>query len=186
MIAIAIVLSLAEPTLHERQLVEQAMTCRNATSPDPYRLLSFLRMEELAGVHEEARGIVLATACVESGYLSAAMGDCNYGYRRCQAHGMMQLWPWWERRYNVDRFNAHHSVSAYLHHVTRQLAKATRLCRVSGAAAWRVAEVRAVRAAGHKRCRQQSAHWKLLKRWAKRIRKANEERLLQSQPPLRL
>ena len=170
MIAIAIMLSLAEPTLQERQLVEQAMTCRNAIRPDPVMLLSFLRMEELAGVHESARGLVLATACVESGYSSTAIGDCNYGYKTCRAHGMMQLWPWWVRRYGVDRLNAHHSVSAYLHHVIRQLPKARRLCRVSGAALWRVAEVRAVRSGGQNRCRQRSAHWKLLQKWKRRIK----------------
>ena len=168
--AIAMLLALAEPTVQERQLIDHAMTCKNANSPDPNVLLSYLRMEELAGVAEDARGIVLATACVESGYYPGALGDCNMGYRRCQAHGMMQLWPWWERRYGVDRLDAHHSVSAYLQHVIRQLPKARRVCRKSGAALWRVAEVRAVRSGGKKRCRERSLHWKLLSKWKRRIK----------------
>ena len=48
--AIAMLLALAEPTVQERQLIDHAMTCKNANSPDPNVLLSYLRMEELAGV----------------------------------------------------------------------------------------------------------------------------------------
>jgi len=172
MIALALLLSLAEPTVYERQIVEQALTCRR--SADPYTLLSFLRMEELAGVVDGAMGIVLATACVESGYSPRALGDCTKGHRRCRAHGMMQLWPWWVKYYGVDRFNPYHSVEAYLRHVIRQLPKVHKLCRKRGVAAWRIAEVRAVRSAGHDRCHQRSWHWRKLQKWLRAIRKLRE------------
>ena len=159
------------PSLEERVIVEQAMTCRNARAPDPWFLLSVLRLEEAANVPDSMRGITLSTGCVESGYYPRALGDCNYGYGKCMAKGFAQLWPWWERRYGVDRFNAHHSVETYLFHVTRQLKKTRRICKHKGEKLWRTAEARAVRSGGKKRCGESTAHYRLLKKWKRVMRR---------------
>jgi len=160
------------PTDLERGLVERAVSC-TYKRVDPYFLLSILRLEDTASVPEYFRGISLATGCIESRFNPRALGDCNYGYRRCMARGFAQLWPWWERRYGVDRWDPHHSIETYLFHVTRQLRKARKICRQTGERLWRTAEARAVRSGGKKRCGESTAHYRLLRKWRRVMRNKN-------------
>ena len=155
-----------EPSDLERRIIDQAARCPNAKIVDPWLVWQLLEVEERAGLPVELRGLVAAAACTESGYNATARGDCVG--RRCRAVGVLQLWPWWTRRYDVDREDPIPSAEAWLAHVVRQLPKAAKACpRAKGLRLWRVAQVRAVRAAGKKRCGERSLHWRRLARWSR-------------------
>ena len=160
-----------EPTDVERQIIDEAVRCPNAKSVGPWLVWQMLEAEETAGVPQSLRGLIVAAACTESGFYARARGDCKAG--RCRARGVLQLWPWWSRRYRIDRDDPMQSARAWLAHIVRQIPKTRRVCsRVKGRDVWLVAQVRAIRSAGQKRCTQRSLHWKRLKRWQRRIKKS--------------
>ena len=139
------------PSVEERQIIDRAYRCPNSRNPDPFYLWRLLEHEERAGIPGDLRGLVLAAACHESGFSPRALGDC-YGTKKCRARGVLQLWRWWERRYNVNRSDPDQSAEAWLYHVVRQVPKARRICNAKGRRLWRIAQVRAVRSGGRSRC----------------------------------
>ena len=158
-----------EPTLKERVIVEKAFHCKNARGADPYELWRLLEAEEQAGLPARLAGITLAAACTESGYTDAR-GDCKPG-KGCRARGFFQLWPWWSKRYGIDRADAMQSGRAWLEHMIRQIPKTRKACpRLSGLSLWRAAQVRAVRAPRGPRCGQTSLHWRRWRRWFAKAR----------------
>jgi hypothetical protein len=133
------------------------------------------------GFPEELRGMVLAAACNESGYNPLAKGDwrkTKRGKRVARAHGILQLWPWWIKRYKVNRFNHIESAKAWLSHIVRQRKKIEkkRQCgkRISNVRKWVVAWVQVTRGRLTKennyRCGQAPSHYKRLKRWRRTLR----------------
>jgi len=145
-------------------LVDVALEqCGSSTSDSVnHRLLSdLLSIERAAGIPEKYRGMVLAAACSESRYSSKARGDEG------KAIGILQLWPWWERVYQVDRTDPYDSADAWTGQIMKALPKARRKCgkRRGFVSAW------AWVASGPKgwRCRA-PRHYKRLRRWQRLVR----------------
>jgi hypothetical protein len=144
-------------------LVEIAASrCKNAPKVVSRPLLRhLLDLEEKHAVPGYVRGIVLAAACRESGYRAKPRrGDGG------KARGILQLWPWWERKYKIDRENPTQAVNAWLTQINRSVRKARRLCRKWKP--WLVAQAWVASGPQGWRCRY-SRHYKLLRHWRRRL-----------------
>jgi len=159
-------------------------------SPPRFLLLGLLRIENEYNPPKEWRGFILAAACVESGFNPSAKGDHKYSKRkRPVAVGILQQWPWVEKRYRIDRTNPAQAAHAFMKHIVEQLKKTRKHCRTKNKfRIWKISEVRSVRASPLKclrkkkkltkrekmschRCFQASAHYRLFVKWRRgRIR----------------
>lgn len=132
--------TVTEPSLLDH-LVLKAVSCSDPEQSDPALYYKLLDIEVSYGVPETLRGMVLAAACNESSMNPDAEGDHK------RAVGILQLWPWWERTYQVNRRDPVASAHAWLQHISRRLPKVYARCRPkSEAQAWKQAWVTAVRA----------------------------------------
>ncbi len=125
-------------------------------------LHDLLQIEKAAGIPKKYRGMVLAAACSESGYSSVVRGDGG------KAVGILQLWPWWARKYGIDREDPHDAARVWTRQIMRALPRAKRKCGKGKAfvSAW------AWVASGPKgwRCRA-PRHYGRLKRWQRVVKK---------------
>ena len=112
-------------------------TCKNAIkSPDRQMLKSVLQEEVKAGWPKRLRGAVLAAACRESGFNPKARGDCK-GAGVCKAVGLLQLWPWAERRYGINRNSPVDSARVWAGQIAKTVKKAKRKgCKRPWVVAW--------------------------------------------------
>ena len=133
-------------------------------------------------IPEGLRGMLLAAACIESGYNPRARGDwtkTSKGKRIARAKGIVQLWPWWTQEYKIKRFNYKDSAHAWMQHIVKQRHKIKKFkwCsrRFTNEQKWIVAWVQTTRGPtrttkGH-RCYQVPSHYKLLKKWHREVKK---------------
>tara|TARA_Y100001973_G_C5189088_1_gene329720 strand:+ start:605 stop:1333 length:729 start_codon:yes stop_codon:yes gene_type:complete len=152
------------------EVIWQALTCRNKIkNVNRETLWGLTLVEQKFNVPASHTGMLLASACYESGFNPFAKGDYRKGKPR--AIGMFQLWPWWEKFYNIERTNALASAEAYLTHITRQIPKVKKTCKArSDRRVWRAAWVHAIRypkAGG--RCAEKTKHETLLRKWHRKI-----------------
>ena len=158
---------LSEALFEDVLLGVAASSCKNVNPKkvDSQLLLKLLQIEKHIGIPVKYRGMVLAAACNESGYSSKARGDGG------KAVGILQMWPWWERRYKVNRTDPYASATAWLTQIMRTLPKARRKCgkRRAFVSAW------AWVASGPKKwkCRA-PRHYKRLRWWHREVNKAIE------------
>ena len=112
-------------------------TCKNSIkSPDRQMMIRVLDEEVKAGWPSKYRGSILAAACRESGFNPTARGDCTGG-GVCKAVGLLQLWPWAERRYGIDRTNPVASARVWARQIAKTVKKAKRKgCRRPWVVAW--------------------------------------------------
>ena len=150
----------------EEVLLYTALTqCKNAnpSKTDPQLLRNLLQIEKNAGVPVKYRGMVLAAACNESGYrANGRKGD------RGKAVGILQMWPWWEKRFKVKRTDPYSSAHAWVHQIMRTVPKARKKCgkRRAFVSAW------AWVASGPKKWRCRSPrHYTRLRRWHRLVKK---------------
>jgi hypothetical protein len=127
--------------------------------------------EQRYDVPDEMRGFLLAQACGESGFNPTARGD--YRNKRAQAHGLFQMWRWWEKSYDIDREDPYQAADAHMKHVVHILNKTKRRCKhrtikKQWIAAW-VTAIRAPKPGG--RCGETPKHWRILKRWHRNVMK---------------
>jgi len=133
-------------------------------------------------IPEGLRGMLLAAACIESGYNTKARGDWKKisktkSYAR--AHGIVQLWPWWSTKYKIDRDNHNEAANVWMDHIVKQRHKIERLSwcprSFSETRLWVVAWVQTARGRAFKsnkyRCYEKPSHYKLLKKWHKEIKR---------------
>jgi len=132
-------------------------------------------------------GFSIAAAYVESRYNPLAKGDWRTdrrGRKIAKAIGVLQLWPWWEDYYNVNRRDHIQSASAWLAHVSRRHVKIQKkkMCprNFSAERKWIVAWVQTTRGApvnkaNRFRCFQKPTHYRLLRRWKRQILKRRSE-----------
>lgn len=163
--------TLAETGL-EKAILDKAMTCPKGThTPDRQFLLGLLQLEERHGVPPTLRGMVLAAACVESGYDPDAEGDHKFSRRhKPKAIGILQQWPWWEHApYYVNRRDPMAAADAWLVHVAKQVPSVQKRCIGRDTeGVWLNAWVQAVRAPKvGGRCGQIVSHYHLLQQWRK-------------------
>jgi len=124
----------------------------------------------------EMRGMLLAAACMESGYNPRAKGDRKFSKskKKPMAIGLLQQWPFYERIYpGIDRTNPVDAATSWMKHIVKKIPKVKRTCRYKTEAkiwlaAW-VTGIRAPKAGG--RCKERPLHYRLLKKWHKNIRK---------------
>ena len=95
-------------------MIEAWQACRNAklehiNSDIVERLVE---VEDLYfqkyNIPEDLRGMLLAAACVESGYNPRAKGDWKITFKKRKhprAKGILQFWQWAEKRYGLNRFD---------------------------------------------------------------------------------
>ena len=177
------------PITYDEIVDEAIFSCKNAkwVNIDEKILQTLVETEKRYGVPPSMRGMILASACHESGYNVNAKGDWRTVKRRGQkvrvakAIGLFQMWPWWASprgRYGIDRRDPVQSSDAYLNHITRQLSKVRKKCKIrSTKKLWVIAWVTAIRspkASG--RCHEKPKHYRLLRRWHKNIIKARKVR----------
>ena len=132
------------------------------------------QVEREFNIPENFQGMSLAAACLESGFNPRAKGDKSKK-GRYRALGVLQLWPWWEKYYKVDRTDPEASTRAWMAHIMRQLPKVKKSCRPRSKSkqmvqAW-VHAIRAPKKTG--RCRERPLHLKQLKKIRKVIRKTS-------------
>ncbi len=160
------------PTALEARIIERALKCvRMRKEADPAYLLDLLRTEEKAGVPAALRGMVLAAACSESGFEQDAKGDRHFDKKgQPRAIGVLQMWSWYEKAYDVDRTDPLAAADAWLAHIKSKLEPTQKRCgrHLKGSALWVKAWVHAVRApkAGG-RCDETPKHYIRLQRWRK-------------------
>jgi len=136
---------------------------------------------EKHAIPEDLRGMLLAAACIESGYNPLARGDwvkTSTGAHRARAKGIVQLWPWWSQKYKIDRFDYKESAHVWMGHIVKQRLKIDKRkwCspKYSNEKKWVVAWVQTARGASRKaknrRCKEVPAHYKLLQKWRRAIK----------------
>ena len=167
----------AELTELEEKILEVALTCTRAKPQhkDEALLTDLLLMEREFGVPRDMRGMLLASACTESGYNPNAEGDHKFSKTgKPKAIGLLQLWYWWtlpvERGgYAVDRRDPRANAYAWMSHIKKQYPKVRKKCKISTkheSRIWRVAWVTAIRSPKPEgRCNEFPNHYHRLKRW---------------------
>ena len=106
--------------------------CKNTRTLSIDRRLSALKVasvvyevERTLGVPDEMRGMTLAAACIESGFNPSAKGDAAYSKdkKTPKAIGVFQLWPFYERVYDIDRTSPKESAIGWLTHIKKMVKK---------------------------------------------------------------
>lgn len=163
----------AAVTEDERLLVETALyTCSRKPKKvaDVWWMLMVLRTEVDVGIPEEARGILLASWCIEGGLRLASPdgGPLRGDYRNGVAHafGPFQLWPWHRQWCGITDAGADDPVTAarcYANRIMDRREVRALSCKES----WRVGEALAANGPRylHQGCAAESSHWRELLRW---------------------
>lgn len=162
------------PTYEEIRY-EAIYNCKNnkAASEATIKLVdNLIKIEKKYKVPASLRGMLLAAACVESGFNPKAKGDYRKSKRagrlKPKAIGLMQQWPWVKKFYKIDRTNPLQAAEAWMKHVVRQLKSVKRECRFrTEKKRWVAAWVKSIRAPKKKgnRCGERPTHYRLLKKW---------------------
>ena len=123
---------LETPTYDE--VLQEAIHNCNGVDPEKVNiqlLEKLIEVEKEFNVPSEFRGMILAAACQESKYNPLAAGDKKFSKNKKtpMAIGILQLWPFYERAYNLDRKDPVQSARAWMFHITKQLPKVKRQCR---------------------------------------------------------
>ena len=163
-------------------LFEAKNNCKSAipAKVDVGLLKYLLSVEKQYGVPNSLRGMLLASACQESGYNRFAKGDRKFSKdkKTPKAIGLFQMWPWWQSKrwgYGIDRTDVKASSHAYMDHITKQLPKVRRKCKIPKRKLkrnWIVAWVTGIR--GYKkegRCNERPNHLRTLRKWHRSIKK---------------
>lgn len=138
-----------------------------------------IKIERSFNPPPEMRGMLLAAACMESGYNPKAKGDKKFSKskKKPMAIGILQMWPFYEKAYpGVDRTDPKSAATAWMQHIVKQLPKVKKTCKYktdakNWLAAW-VTGIRSKKKGG--RCNERPLHYRLLKRWHKNIRKSRK------------
>ncbi len=161
-----------ESALDYNTIVELAITeCKNAKPDkvDEELLWSLVEIERKYNVPYELRGMILAAACMESGYNPKAKGDRKFSKskKKPMAVGILQQWPIYEKIYGTDRTDPISAADTWMKHIVKMLPKVVKQCKYRSErriwiAAW-VTGIRYKKPGG--RCREAPKHLKLLNKW---------------------
>jgi hypothetical protein len=163
----------AEVSNNERLLIETAMyECSRKPEKiaDPWMMLAVLRTEKDIGIPAEARGILLASWCVEGALRTVGRdgGSLRGDYRdgEAMAHGPFQLWPWQRQWCGLTDAGADDPVMAARCHAKRIMDRREARA-LSCKDSWRVGEALAANGPRYlpAGCAAESAHWRELTRW---------------------
>jgi len=165
-------------------LIIEAYSCKNATgeSLDTGIIEKLAEIEDFYfqayGIPNYLRGMLLAAACVESGYNAKAKGDWKITLapkKHPRAKGILQFWQWAEKEYGLNRLDPIQSAHVWMIHVANTRKKNfCRGYRLTEKQKWLGAWTQAVRGRLTKdnryRCFQRTKHWKKLRKWKKNIK----------------
>ena len=167
-----------QDALNYDNIVSVAMkNCKNARPEniDPELLWSLVEVERKYDVPYELRGMILAAACMESGYNPEAKGDRKFSKnkKKPMAIGILQQWPIYERAYGAVRTDPVSAAYTLMRHIVKMLPKVKKQCkyrteRRQWIAAW-VTGIRYKKPGG--RCKETPKHLKLLNRWHREARR---------------
>ena len=169
-----------KPITYEEIIDEAVFNCpnvRNVTKVDERLLWALVEIEKKYAPPASLRGMLLAAACMESGYNPKARGDRKFSKKRkAKAVGILQFWAWAEKY--IDRENPEEAADFWMKRIKRQLKKSVKKnCKFKSEkrnwlAAW-VTAVRAPKKGG--RCYEKVKHYRLLKKWHKSIIKLRKK-----------
>ncbi len=149
----------AKMTEEKEKIISQLIEIEKSFSPPP-----------------EMRGMLLAAACMESGFNPLAKGDHKFSKskKKPMAIGLLQQWPFYEKVYpGLDRRNPIDAATSWMKHIVKKIPKVKRTCGYkTEAKIWLAAWVTGIRAPKDGvRCKERPLHYRLLKRWHKNIKK---------------
>jgi hypothetical protein len=161
------------------ELKYQAMhNCKNNNNPSVKVVDTLIKVERLFNPPPSMRGMVLAAACVESGFNPLAKGDRKFSKSKKvpMAIGVLQQWPIYEKVYGTDRTNPESAALSWMGHIVKQIPKVKKQCRYTTnrkiwIAAW-VTGIRYKKEGG--RCNEFPKHYRLLKKWHRTIKKQRD------------
>ena len=169
--------NLSGPVTYKEIADEAIYNCKHANpnTVNEKLIWKLIEIEKKYNLPNSLRGLLLAAACHESGYNTKALGDRKFSKKgKAMAVGLFQMWPWWEKRYKINRSDAEASAHAYLTHVVRQLKGTKKRCKYSRKqerklwlASWATA-IRAPKKDG--RCGERPKFYKILRKWHKEIK----------------
>ena len=145
------------------------------------RVASILnKVEKKMKVPYEMRGMSLAAACVESAFDPTARGDRRIKNNKSvyKAVGVLQLWPFYEKAYGINRKDPGSSASGWLRHIKKMIPKVKKQCKYKSIkkvwiAAW-VTGIRYKKKGG--RCKEKPLHLK----YFKKLRRSHEAHVSKS------
>ena len=148
-----------EASKKKERIIEQLIAVEKSFNPPP-------------GV----RGMLLAAACMESGYNPNAKGDRKFSKNKKtpKAIGILQLWPIYEKMFpGLDRTDPKSSAISWMKHIIKQIPKIKKTCRYrTDARIWLAAWVTGIRYKKKTgRCGEKPSHYRLLKRWHRNIKR---------------
>ena len=169
-------------------LINEAYECRNAKQEvlDTGIVEKLVEIEDFYfqayKIPEDLRGMLLAAACVESGYDAQAKGDWKITFKtkkHPRAKGILQFWHWAEKEYGLNRLDPIQSAHVWMIHVSNTRDKnRCKGYRLTNKQKWLGAWAQAVRGRLTKenryRCFQRTKHWKKLRKWKKNIKNYDE------------
>ena len=165
-------------------LINEAYECRNAKQKalDTGIIEKLVEVEDFYfqayKIPEDLRGMLLAAACVESGYDARAKGDWKITFKtkkHPRAKGILQFWHWAEKEYGLNRLDPIQSAHVWMIHVANTRDKnRCKGYKLTNKQKWLGAWAQAVRGRLTKenryRCFQRTKHWKKLKKWKRNIK----------------
>tara|TARA_R100001591_G_scaffold114512_1_gene128948 strand:- start:1271 stop:1849 length:579 start_codon:yes stop_codon:yes gene_type:complete len=169
-------------------LINEAYDCRYAKEEalNTGIIESLVEIEDLYfqsyNIPDQLRGMLLAAACVESGYNARAKGDWKITLapkKHPRAKGILQFWQWAEKEYGLNRLDPIQSAHVWMIHIGNTYEKNfCRGYRLTESQKWLGAWAQAVRGRLTKenryRCFQRTKHWKKLRKWKKNIKNYDE------------
>ena len=164
--------SCEQEALNYETIVYLAATeCKNAKpgNIDEDLLWSLVEIEKKYNVPYELRGMILAAACMESGYNPNAKGDRKFSKSKKDpmAIGILQQWPIYEKMYNTVRTDPISAADTWMKHIVKMLPKVVKQCKYKTErrrwiAAW-VTGIRYKKPGG--RCKETPKHLRILNKW---------------------
>jgi len=138
-------------------------------------LWSLVAIEEKYNVPYHLRGMILAAACMESGYNPSAQGDRKFSKdgKTPKAIGILQQWPMYEKAYGTVRTDPISAADGWMKHIVSKLDKVRKQCRFRNKTrrwigAW-VTGIRYPKKGG--RCMEVPNHLRLLNNWRDKAKK---------------
>lgn len=165
-----------QPVTYDELRYQAMYNCRFNKEPSLDIIEKLIRVEKHYNPPPSMRGMILAAACMESGFNPYARGDRKFSKdkRTPMAIGILQLWPIYEKMYpGLQRTNAEEAAIAWMSHIVKKIPKVKRQCKYKTPkriwlAAW-VTGIRYKKPGG--RCKERPKHYRLLKKWHRQIKK---------------
>ena len=152
--------------------------CKFNSNPSVKVIDTLIKVEKMFNPPPSMRGMVLAAACMESGFNPLAKGDRKFSKNKKtpMAIGVLQQWPVYEKSYGTDRTNPESAALSWMGHIVKQIPKVKKQCRYTTnrriwIAAW-VTGIRYKKDGG--RCNEFPKHYRLLKKWHRVIKKSRD------------